>query len=58
MNDFHKEYIERTKKEVESMQQRGYSSQEMEDQWRRNHELSLQRKGMQEKKTNQSKKKH
>ena len=45
------EYMERTKKWLEEWQKGpGFTSQEMIEQWRRNHELSLQRKSMKEKK--------
>lgn len=45
------EYMRRTEEWLEEEQQGpGFSTQEMEEQWRRNHELSLQRKAMKEKK--------
>ncbi len=45
MEDDLEKYMARTKKWLEAqLKGPGYSSQEMEDQWRRNHELSLQRK--------------
>lgn len=45
------ENMRRTKKWLEEEQQGpGFSTQEMVEQWRRNHELSLQRKGMRGKK--------
>lgn len=54
MEESYLKYMERTKKWLEEWRQGpGFSSQEMEEQWRRNHELSLQRKGMKRKKSSQ-----
>ena len=48
LNDTLEEYMKRTENWLEKWQQgSGFSSQEMEEQWRRNHELSLQRKNKQ-----------
>ena len=48
LNDTLEDYMKRTENWLEKWQQGpGFSSQEMEEQWRRNHELSLQRKNKQ-----------